>query len=645
MGVPQGPLYIDDVLTFTVVTHRFDTGALTDADSVPAYRIYEDETGTAILNGSMAKLDDANTTGFYSEQITLSAANGFETGKSYAIYVTAAVNSVTGGQTFNFKVAGPAPAVAGVPKVDITHIAGAAVSTTTAQLGVNAVQVSGSATAADNVEVVFATDFATNYDTTLDRWQVDVDMISTDATAADNLELFFDGTGYNASTSAIGTVATATAVTTVNGFAANSITAAAIANGAIDAATFAADVDAEILSYLVDDATRIDASALNTATGTTIPAIVADTNELQTDWADGGRLDLILDARASQASVDTIDGIVDAILVDTAEIGVAGAGLTNINLPDQTMNITGNITGNLSGSVGSVSGNVGGTINGLTATALADFFDTDSTKVFADAVSGSVVAEIANNAGGSSLTVQDIVDGVWDEDATGHQTQGTFGQVLGDTTGAGGSIVSRLPAALTNGSINANVTQISGDSTAADNCELFFDGNGYNASTSAIGTVATATAVTTVNGIAANVVNASALAADAVTEIQSGLATASALSTVEGKIDTIDTVVDGIKVTTDKLDDTLEDDGGTFRFTANALEEAPTGGSAPTAEEIRDAILSDSTPFAGASIAAIKAKTDPLTFTVANQVDSNIQYVNDVQVTGNGQTGTEWGPA
>jgi|GEM_PF-2782977 len=45
--------------------------------------------------------------------------------------------------------------------------------------------------------------------------------------------------------------------------------------------------------------------------------IVADTNELQTDWANGGRLDVILDARASQASVDTIDGIVDAILVDT----------------------------------------------------------------------------------------------------------------------------------------------------------------------------------------------------------------------------------------------------------------------------------------------------------------------------------------
>jgi hypothetical protein len=54
------------------------------------------------------------------------------------------------------------------------------------------------------------------------------------------------------------------------------------------------------------------------------------------------------------------------ILVDTAEIGAAGAGLTNINLPNQTMDIVGSITGNLSGSVGSVTGAVG-SVTGLTA--------------------------------------------------------------------------------------------------------------------------------------------------------------------------------------------------------------------------------------------------------------------------------------
>ena len=52
----------------------------------------------------MAKLDDTNTTGFYSEQITLSAANGFEVGKSYAIYMTATVQGTLGGQTLNFKI-------------------------------------------------------------------------------------------------------------------------------------------------------------------------------------------------------------------------------------------------------------------------------------------------------------------------------------------------------------------------------------------------------------------------------------------------------------------------------------------------------------------------------------------------------------
>lgn len=40
---------------------------------------------------------------------------------------------------------------------------------------------------------------------------------------------------------------------------------------------------------------------------TQLTAIVADTNELQTDWANGGRLDNVLDARARQTSVDTID--------------------------------------------------------------------------------------------------------------------------------------------------------------------------------------------------------------------------------------------------------------------------------------------------------------------------------------------------
>jgi len=104
MGIPSGPFYIDDTLTFTVNTHTVSTGVATDADSAPTYRVYEDETGTAILTGTMALLDSANTAGFYSEQLTLSAANGFEVGKSYSVYVAATVNSIAATQSYNFKV-------------------------------------------------------------------------------------------------------------------------------------------------------------------------------------------------------------------------------------------------------------------------------------------------------------------------------------------------------------------------------------------------------------------------------------------------------------------------------------------------------------------------------------------------------------
>ena len=58
---------------------------------------------------------------------------------------------------------------------------------------------------------------------------------------------------------------------------------------------------------------------------TQLAAIVADTNELQTDLANGGRLDLILDELTAQgdtneAAIAVVDANVDAILADTADM-------------------------------------------------------------------------------------------------------------------------------------------------------------------------------------------------------------------------------------------------------------------------------------------------------------------------------------
>lgn len=95
---------IDDLLTFTCNTHSPTTGNATDADSAPTYRVYEDETATPILTGTMATLDASNTDGFYSEQITLSAANGFEKGKSYTVRILAVVGGVTMALPKNFQM-------------------------------------------------------------------------------------------------------------------------------------------------------------------------------------------------------------------------------------------------------------------------------------------------------------------------------------------------------------------------------------------------------------------------------------------------------------------------------------------------------------------------------------------------------------
>lgn len=273
-----GSWKIDDLLTFTVNTQVFATGVATDADSAPAYRVYEDETTTPILTGTMALLDSSNTAGFYSEQITLSAANGFEKGKSYSIYISATVSSVAGATHRTFQIGA---------EVDVRHAAGVAWA-------------SGAITAA-----VIATG-AIDADAIADN-AIDAGAIASDAITAAKI-----------ASDAITSAKIADNAITANKIASDAITAAKIANNAIDAATFAADVDAEILSYLVDDATRIDASALNTAAVTTIPT----------------NLDATVGSRATQTSVDDLPTNAElATALGTADDATlaAIAGLNNLS--------------------------------------------------------------------------------------------------------------------------------------------------------------------------------------------------------------------------------------------------------------------------------------------------------------------------
>jgi hypothetical protein len=183
----------------------------------------------------------------------------------------------------------------------------------------------------------------------------------------------------------------------VGAMAANVLTATAINADAITAAKVAADVHQETIEL----AFTYDATAsYATATAGALVKEIADN-------AGGSALTAaaIADAVWDEAQADhvaagsfgvTASEIAD-ILVDTAEIGAAGAGLTNINLPNQTMDIVGNITGNLSGSVGSVTGAVGsvtgavGSVTGLTAS------DVAAIKAKTDSLTYTVAGQVDAN--------------------------------------------------------------------------------------------------------------------------------------------------------------------------------------------------------------------------------------------------------
>jgi hypothetical protein len=288
MNISQGPHYIDDTLTFSVTTHDVATGALTDADAVPAYRVYEDEIGTAILTGNMAKLDDANTTGFYTEQITLSAANGFEAGKSYQVYASAAVDSVTGGTSGSFRMSGTHPAT--VSSGGITTASFAAGAINAAAIANGAIDAATFAADVDQKFGILATGTLQSATATTavlaaalsyaDDIIVGATLVITGGTGAGQRRIITDYVG------ATDTATVDTWTTTPDNTSTYNIYGSA-------AGASLADIASEVRTELT---TELDE----------IGSILADTNELQADWANGGRLDLILDARASQASVDDL---------------------------------------------------------------------------------------------------------------------------------------------------------------------------------------------------------------------------------------------------------------------------------------------------------------------------------------------------
>lgn len=273
------------------------------------------------------------------------------------------------------------------PDVNVTQIAGSAVSTTTAQIGVNVVQVSG------------------------------------DGPAADNLETAFDGGTYNVGggavvaasvTGAVGSVTGAVgsvtgAVGSVTGNVGGNVTGSvgSVATGGIVAASFASGaITADAIA-----ADAIGASELAAGAATEIATAV---------WASADRQLTALDE-----DVTTID--INATAVGSV-VGAVGS-------------VTGNVGGNVTGSVGSVAA------GGITATSIATGA-IDADALAADAVTEIWAGSTAPSAATIADAVWDeAATGHTDAGKAGAQLWTDIDAILVDTAeiGTAGAGLTALP--------------------------------------------------------------------------------------------------------------------------------------------------------------------------------------------------------
>lgn len=334
------------------------------------------------------------------------------------------------------------------------------------------------AAAVTNMNTVFNTDFAANYNTTVDAWNVN----TTHAA----------GTAWNSGAIGASTLASDT------------ITAAKIAADAIGASELAADAVAEIqsgLSTLTQTQVTGGAYALNSASfafnsaldftttqkaATLARVTLVDTTTTNTDlvsaasiadavWEEaiadhsgtsgstaealaaagsagdpwstalpgsytagqagyiiGTNLDDTISSRASQASVDTVDGIVDSILVDTAEIGAAGAGLTALAQASIW-------TSTIAGRIDVATSTRMATYTQPTGFLAATFPTTVASTTNITAASGIAVSSIGNNV----ITAASIATDAGTEFATAVWASGT--RTLTAGTNIDGSTFTAIP--------------------------------------------------------------------------------------------------------------------------------------------------------------------------------------------------------
>lgn len=201
--------------------------------------------------------------------------------------------------------------------------------------------VNGSTNAADNIEIVFATDFATNYSTANDKWQVeatvggtvssDVVSISGGSAAADNIEAAFDGTGGVTVSLANLTIGTAA---TINGN--NIVDAGDLPTNFADLSITATTGRVDVASIEGSDATDQINAACDTAIETYGLDHLVSAAVVGADVTDNSIFAKLVSADASTNDWDDFDPTTDSL-------EAIGSRVANIS-SDTVLNVNGLIS-------------------------------------------------------------------------------------------------------------------------------------------------------------------------------------------------------------------------------------------------------------------------------------------------------------
>lgn len=315
---------LEDIVHGSFATYNPTTAANQNATGIPIVEIYEEGSSSPLVSGTVTNM----TTGRYRWQALVAAASGFENNKYYEAWVTAAVSGTT-------TVTQSAPIMS---------------------------------------------------------------FKATSKVVTDLMSSYTQPTGFLTTTFPAGTVASTTNITSATGIDVskwNGVAVATPSTGGVPKVDIAYinGVAASGASFVNVTVTGISPTSVGSiATGVWEEVLAAHTGV-----AGGAAVKLNSAASAGDPWTTSLPGsytgsqagkMLSDILTDTAEIGAAGAGLTNINLPNQTMDIVGNITGNLSGSVGSVA------TSGITTASFAAGA-IDATAIATDAIGSNEISAAA----------------------------------------------------------------------------------------------------------------------------------------------------------------------------------------------------------------------------------------------------------